>query len=81
MTAQSDLHFIVVFEDGSIWEDTIKRYWEMHPKTCDLVPTPFFVNTWMQGDDLMRLGKIKKSVVEWLELKGAKYKKIKFYSE
>ena len=79
MRSESDLYCVVTFQDGSIWEEKIKRHWEIHPKTCDLVPTTFFLNEWMPGKDLMRSSEIKKSIKEWLELKEEKYSRIKFY--
>lgn len=69
--ANSDLHFLVKFADGSVWDsvtdhDQFKRVYNMHPSTLELVPSPLYKNSFMDGPDEMPARDIKKAFIKWL---------------
>ena len=69
--ANSDLHFLVKFADGSVWDsvtdhDQFKRVYNMHPRTLELIPSHLYKNSFMDGPDEMPARDIKKAFITWL---------------
>ena len=54
------------------------RVFETHHKTLDMIPTSYFRNDFMDGDDAMKMSDIKVNLPLWLKKHGLNPKKVKY---
>lgn len=66
MNSSKDLHFKVIFADGSHWCDWFKRKDRWSERLQDFVPTTKFRNDFMAGPDEMSAKEIKAAFAQWL---------------
>ena len=61
-----DLYFEIKFKDGSEWKESFKRHLEID-KNLEFKKNNKFVNSFMQGSDLMTMTSIKRNFKTWMQ--------------